>query len=445
MSRRPRPRRIRSSATSVPTPDPSDADDEDNKKETATQRKTLTLQVKDSLPRSTHRTLFSHVSLPNTSFPGNPGPSSIPNTLPNTRTRSGRNIPKTQSIRASNATGSSDAGSSDDYIPGGDGTRRVRATSAKSNRSAIPINNTSGIPKSVFPEELVETSIMESHNIIYNTYYKIFICKQCSCGVTFKSMPVHLKGQGRYYVLKDGLWAQELIVHSSGQKIDKHLMQTIAAELRALGHGGFEGTPETPAHPPDPIKGLHIFTNARKCTKCGQCFIQDSTFRNHHGVFHGVYTAPPDAPIVDAQSFFLGGDQKVLTLFAIKFLGTSAPESEPVIQENTSVQVAKLSPVDLMRRRKAGQLKTHVPLVQDALMQRIVLPYLQNSGIAKFLDKYKAEDLVNATIIPRMTIKEAPKLLLRLRHIVLLSFIQCCRKVSKATEAGRYPFGRADT
>lgn len=239
------------------------------------------------------------------------------------------------------------------------------------------------------------------------------------------------------------MWKQENVIHRSGQKINKTLVSTISSELNLLGHHGFE-TPQRQPKSTDPIKGLHIFTDSKLCTKCGMCFIKDKTFRNHHGVSHGgLYVFPKDAPIVNAQSLFMGGDKRVLTLFSINAAGRPGPSApKPSASQNTNA--VKLSPVELMRLRKERQLE-HNGVVKDALAQRVVLPYLQNSGIAAFLNRFEANDLVNARILPKMTKKEAPPLLIRLRNIVLKSFIQTCRQVAQATEAGRYPFGRPDT
>lgn len=368
--------------------------------------------------------------------PSNPVPPSSSNTKPATRSSSKPHIPVTPSLVDSDSVSASDSESGDDYGAEGDRPRHIHATSSKSNHSF-----TDNISEEI-SDDLVETPAMKPHDFTYNSRYKLLICKQCSCGVTFKSVISHLTGQGRYYELKDGNWEHQNIVHRSGQKIDKNLMLNIARELRELGHHGFEEIQEPPTDQVAPVKGLHIFTKAQKCTKCNRCFIKRSTFRNHFGRDHSAgYSVPAHALTVSAQSFYMGGNSKALTLFPIESTGSGAPA--PVIPDNTSL--LKLSPVELMRRRKAGQLEHGGRIVKDALAQRVVLPYFQNSGIAAFLDKFEAEDLVNARILPRMTAKEAPQILLTLRSIVLKSFIQTCRQVAIATEAGRYPFGRADT
>lgn len=381
--------------------------------------------------------------------------------MPTAPRRSKRNVSATASSIVSDVSVDSVSDSGDNYDA--EGTRHDRSRSSKTNRLALPADGNSGLsgsnPSEEIPEELVETPTMTGHELAYNSRYKIFTCRRCRCGVAFKAVPVHLKSQGRFYALKEGKWKHQNIAHSCGQQLDKQLMPTIAAELNALGYHGFEAvwskSRMTAAQPlpyqNGPIKGLHLFTGASLCVKCGDCFIQPSTFRNHRGAEHGSYAnLQVPAPVVDAQSFFMAGDQQKLRLFEVKSSGSSSPKLAiqgapklPILEETSTPEV---SVVESMRRRKAAQLKNSRTLVvKDALAQRVVLPYLQNSGIAAFLDQYEAQDLVQARILPRMTAKEAPPRLLRLRQIVLVSFIQACRKVSKATEAGRYPFGRADT
>lgn len=448
-------RRLRSSATPIPTPDPAEADNEGKEEDVST------LQVNHPKTSVNRRTLLDCVPIPRapseTVVHGvergeyeaeerpNPGSASSSGTKPTARTRSTRQASKTPSFLTSDTTSDSDANSGDDYGPEGDRSRRIHtAPKTKSNRSVISLNSSAGTSSNSLeqiPEELVETASMKPHDLAYNTRYRLLICKRCSCGVPFKSILAHLQSQGRYYTFKEGMWQQAKIIHPAGQRINKRLESNITSELIALGYHGFEGTPQQPPSPAGPIRGLHIFSNVKLCTKCSICFTKDQTFRNHHGREHGSYTVPRDAPIVDAQSLFMAGDSKPQALFALKSSRSSAPK--PAILESKSTP--EVSPAELMRRQKAGQLDGHGTAMEDPLTERVVLPYLRNSGIASFLEKFEAQDLVNAGILPRLTSKKAPPRLLRLRYIVLLSYIQGCQRVEASTEASRYPFGKADT